>query len=44
MSTINTVIAIGHVSITEVRVIPDNLEGTEIRQEENKAIHNVPQR
>ena len=30
MSTINTAIAVGHVSTTEVTVIPDNLEGTEI--------------
>lgn len=44
MGTINTVNAVGLVSITEVRVIPDNLEGTEIRQGESKAAHNAPQR
>lgn len=44
MSTINTAIAVGHVSTTEVRVIPDNLEGTEICQGESKATHNAPQR
>jgi hypothetical protein len=44
MSTIDTVNAVGLVSITEVRVIPDNLEGTEICQGQRKATHNAPQR
>lgn len=44
MCIIDTAIAIGHVSVTEVRVIVDNVESTEMCQGENKITHNVPQR
>lgn len=42
--SIDTVTAVGHVSVTEVRVIVDNLESTELCQGENKITHSVSQR
>lgn len=44
MYNIDTAIAIGHVSVTEVRVVVDNVESTEMCQGENKITPNVPQR
>lgn len=44
MYNIETAIAIGHVSVPEVRVIADNMESTEMCQGENKITPNVPQR